>query len=372
MSHGAADPATRPLAPKPRAWFCMRHVAVTVRGLVVTDNPKNPPGEVGRLYPWLRVTLHPRERRLLALDEHGRVERDPHTGRRVALVPSGREVRPALRAPFAAVRRAWRLGSLDLPLHTAGLKPTGSIVATLIGSLLGLGLSGVPALMAVQGWQARHAFPPQQQWWLLWLAIGAVACAALSVVAIGRALALALRGRSRPEWTAVARLTSTGAVVRRPDGSTAEQPWTALRAVERAPTGMCHPALVFSDGTCASVPPDPRAPWVIESACKQHLGHADVYFGLFQRSARRAGLIVLVLCLAVLPAALSGPFSAGNLPLTWPLSQSLVLAAFVAFFPDVGRFQAAVTVALTRWLEKRLQRPRPPSPPSAPHGVLTS
>lgn len=365
MSPGGADPATRPLAPKPRAGFCVRHVAVAVRGLVVTDNPKSPPGEVGRLYPWLRVTLTPRDRRLLALDERGHVERDPHGGRRVALAPSGREVWPALRAPFAAVRRAWRLGSLDLPLNTAELKPAGSIVATLIGGVLGLGLSAMPTLMAVQSWRARHGLPPQQQWWLLWLAVGAFACAALSVVAIGRALTLALRGRSRPAWTVVARLTSAGAVVRGPDGSMAEQPWTALRAVECAPTGAGQPALVFSDGTCATVPPDPRAAWVIESACKQHLGRTDVYFNLFQRSARRAGLVALILCLAVLPATISGPFSARNLPLAWPLSQSLLLAAFVAFFPDVGRFQAAATVALTRWLEKAS---KPTRPPPSSHG----
>lgn len=354
MNRARDENGRKPSKARPRAGFTLRHVRVTTRGLVVTDDPRNPPDEVGRLYPWLCVVKSPADRSTLTpLDAAGRVIRDPRNGRRIALIlGSQREFHIASRAAAAAIPRAWRRGALDLPFDTTPPKLAGLAIASCMFGIMTLFVSGVAAPIGLHGWQSRHWLPPQQQFWFLWLLIGSLACLTLTAAALICTLA-SLRGSIRRN-PIVERLTSGGVVIRFPDQRLESRPWSDIRSIENVRSAWWGFSLCFHDGVSAVLPPDSRARGIVEQACAEHLGRTDLFLPPVRRRARRLGLLTLIVCTTVLPPAMSGPFTprSSPLPLAWPLTQSLMLAALVAFFPELARMQRLAAQAIARRLTR--------------------
>ncbi len=318
---------------RPSGWPLVCHARVRLAGLQVEDRRGTPPELVGAVIPWVHVRVH--NDQAAPFDEQG--EHIRLSGRPVYLrLRSARERRAAAAAARAALRRAWRFGTLDLRLSPPDRAQTlGEAIAavTLFVPVLLFGPTVLVAA-ALLLWRASSVLPSGHRPWVQLMCLATAGLWAATAGYMVRTLVTAFRQR---RIATIVRMTRRGITVADREHRHAELAWTGLRRVHP----RAWPArLVFEGGEEALLPYDHRVRQVAELACAEHLGDAGVLRRVARRRARDLALPICLLTLITLTPALSGPFGGGRmapLPIVWPVALAVMAGVLTAAAPDLMR-----------------------------------
>jgi len=318
---------------RPSGWPLVCHARVRLAGLQVEHRRGVPPELAGAVIPWVHVRVHKDQAALF--DEQG--ERSQLRGRPVYLrLRTARERRTAAAAARAALRRAWRLGTLDLRVPPPDRAQTAGEAVALAASFVAMLLLGPTVLVAASLllWRASPVLPSAHR---LWVELMCLAAAGLWVATAGYAVRTLVAIFRQRRSAMIVRMTRRGVTAIDREHRHTELVWTELRRVHP----RAWPArLVFEGGEEVLLPYDQRARQVAELACAERLGDAGVLRRVARRRARDLALPICLLTLITLTPALSGPFGGGRmapLPIVWPVALAVMAGVLTAAAPDLMR-----------------------------------